>query len=147
MQHAARLALVLVSPCVHVLRVALRDHDNAFVKFVLCGRRAHNYYSCIQGQTAIPHRNGRSLCCPCHKYGTSCSPASTMPMSNKEPNYSEQGLWAVRAVPAAAAAQQEHQSHEPETPRRSCPLCPHSQLPTDERAPLGAMSYIRIKVD
>jgi len=35
MQHAARLALVLVSPCVHVLRVALRDHDNAFVKICI----------------------------------------------------------------------------------------------------------------
>jgi len=40
MQHAARLALVLVGPCVHVLRVAMRDHGNAYR--ALCGRRAQN---------------------------------------------------------------------------------------------------------
>ena len=42
MQHAARLVLVLVGPCVHVLRVALRDHGNALVHCALCGRRAQN---------------------------------------------------------------------------------------------------------
>ena len=45
MQHSARLAIVLVGPCVHVLRVALRDHDNdnALAQRALCVRRAQNY--------------------------------------------------------------------------------------------------------
>ena len=42
MQHASRLTLVLVGPCVHVLRVALRDHGDALVHCALCGRRAQN---------------------------------------------------------------------------------------------------------
>ena len=42
MQHAARLVLVFVGPCVHVLCVALRDHGNALVHCALCGRRAQN---------------------------------------------------------------------------------------------------------
>jgi len=81
MEHDARLALVLVRPCVHVLRCVTMAIALGYCG--LSGFRAQSDKSCNKSQTADPHRNRKSLCCPCRKNGTSRSPAS--PMSNTEP--------------------------------------------------------------
>ena len=54
MQHAARLALVLVGPCVHVLRVALRDHGNALAHCALCGAQGAEQLELYPGANGHP---------------------------------------------------------------------------------------------
>jgi len=103
------LALACTCCVLCCVTMAMRWH---FLHCEYCGRRAQNNLNCNQGQTAIPHRSRMSLCCPLSKYGTSRSPASTMSMSNKEPNHSEPGLWVVERRAEQRQQQQQQQQQQ-----------------------------------